>query len=78
MSLINYIYVYDFPTIGFECRRAAGWGRTNYEDPDLRGLLSEHEEKMVIDLHSQLGNRTDGGSKSRNTHIRKIEENKGD
>lgn len=26
-------------------------------DQTLKGLLSDYEEKMVIDLHSQLGNR---------------------
>ncbi|KAL3638407.1 hypothetical protein CASFOL_017778 [Castilleja foliolosa] len=31
---------------------------TNYLRPDVkRGLLSNYEEKMVIDLHAQLGNR---------------------
>ncbi|RWW03927.1 hypothetical protein GW17_00032882 [Ensete ventricosum] len=31
---------------------------TNYLRPDLRrGMLSEDEEKLVIELHSQLGNR---------------------
>ncbi|TKY51145.1 ODORANT1 protein [Spatholobus suberectus] len=30
----------------------------NYPRPDLkRGLLSKYKEKMVIDLHAQLGNR---------------------
>jgi hypothetical protein len=30
----------------------------NYLRPDLkRGLLSESEEKLVVDLHAQLGNR---------------------
>ncbi|RAL43623.1 hypothetical protein DM860_017366 [Cuscuta australis] len=56
----------------------------NYLRPDLkRGLLSESEEKMVIDLHAQLGNkwskiashlpgRTDNEIKNLwNTHIKK-------
>ncbi|KAJ4754099.1 Myb-related transcription factor [Rhynchospora pubera] len=56
----------------------------NYLRPDLkRGLLSESEEKLVIDLHAQLGNRwskiaaqlpgrTDNDVKNIwNTHIKK-------
>ncbi|CAK9145427.1 unnamed protein product [Ilex paraguariensis] len=62
----------------------------NYLKPDLkRGLLSEHEEKMVIDLHAQLGNRwskiasqlpgrTDNEIKNHwNTHIKKKLRNMG-
>lgn len=40
------------------CGKSCRLRWTNYLRPDLkRGLLSEYEEKMVIDLHSQLGNR---------------------
>lgn len=40
------------------CGKSCRLRWTNYLRPDLkRGLLSETEEKMVIDLHAQLGNR---------------------
>lgn len=40
------------------CGKSCRLRWTNYLRPDLkRGLLSDYEEKMVIDLHSQLGNR---------------------
>ena len=40
------------------CGKSCRLRWTNYLRPDLkRGLLSEFEEKMVIDLHAQLGNR---------------------
>ena len=40
------------------CGKSCRLRWTNYLRPDLkRGLLSEYEEKMVIDLHAQLGNR---------------------
>ncbi|KAJ8471866.1 hypothetical protein OPV22_026209 [Ensete ventricosum] len=40
------------------CGKSCRLRWTNYLRPDLRkGLLSEAEEKLVIDLHSQLGNR---------------------
>ncbi|KAJ8621472.1 hypothetical protein MRB53_030001 [Persea americana] len=40
------------------CGKSCRLRWTNYLRPDLkRGLLSDSEEKMVIDLHAQLGNR---------------------
>ncbi|KAJ9172968.1 hypothetical protein P3X46_016152 [Hevea brasiliensis] len=66
------------------CGKSCRLRWTNYLRPDLkRGFLSEHEEKMVIDLHAQLGNRwskiashlpgrTDNEIKNNwNTHIKK-------
>ncbi|KAF7816328.1 transcription factor MYB20-like [Senna tora] len=39
------------------CGKSCRLRWTNYLRPDLkRGLLSDYEEKMVIDLHAQLGN----------------------
>lgn len=41
------------------CGKSCRLRWTNYLRPDLkRGLLSDFEEKMVIDLHAQLGNRS--------------------
>lgn len=66
------------------CGKSCRLRWTNYLRPDLkRGLLSESEEQLIIDLHSQLGNRwskiaghlpgrTDNEIKNYwNTHIKK-------
>ncbi|KAL1816853.1 hypothetical protein ACET3Z_019427 [Daucus carota] len=66
------------------CGKSCRLRWVNYLSPDLkRGLLSKHEEKLVIDLHCQFGNkwskiashmpgRTDNEIKNLwNTHIKK-------
>ncbi|KAG0486587.1 hypothetical protein HPP92_008682 [Vanilla planifolia] len=59
------------------CGKSCRLRWTNYLRPDLkRGLLTDAEEQLVIDLHSRLGNscrgRTDNEIKNHwNTHIKK-------
>ncbi|XP_042023055.1 transcription factor MYB20-like [Salvia splendens] len=66
------------------CGKSCRLRWTNYLRPDLkRGLLSDFEERLVIDLHAELGNRwskiashlpgrTDNDIKNQwNTHIKK-------
>ncbi|CAN1758697.1 Transcription factor MYB20 [Linum perenne] len=53
------------------CGKSCRLRWTNYLRPDLkRGLLSESEEKLVIDLHAQLGNNNEIKNHW-NTHIKK-------
>lgn len=55
--IVNVIFGYVFAGL-LRCGKSCRLRWTNYLRPDLkRGLLSESEEKMVIDLHAQLGNR---------------------
>ncbi|ONM56757.1 myb domain protein 85 [Zea mays] len=55
------------------CGKSCRLRWTNYLRPDLkRGLLTDAEEQVVIDLHAKLGNRTDNEIKNHwNTHIKK-------
>ncbi|XP_078441532.1 transcription factor MYB20-like [Wolffia australiana] len=76
----------DLPKLAglLRCGKSCRLRWTNYLRPDLkRGLLSDYEEKLVIDLHAALGNRwskiaahlpgrTDNDIKNYwNTHIKK-------
>jgi myb proto-oncogene protein len=79
-----YAYMFHWHAGLMRCGKSCRLRWTNYLRPDLkRGLLSDEEEQLVIDMHAQLGNRwskiaallpgrTDNEIKNLwNTHIKK-------
>ena len=58
MDCVHAYFLSSFVVGLLRCGKSCRLRWTNYLRPDLkRGMLSEEEEKMVIELHSQLGNR---------------------